>query len=172
MENWTGTDQEAEEIIRKIYENEYEKLVGCAILYLKVDSKSYVHDRAEDVVQETFALAWERRKDVLSHEKPVGWLHKTLRYKVREQLKVENRWMKRLLQYEKFYVRTVDDYASLELKLELESLVPREDFDLLYRFYVEGYSYRELCKETGLTKEALGVRIHRIKRKIQEKLRE
>ena len=57
-------------------------------------------------------------------------------------------------------------------KLDLEGLISKEDFDLLYKLYVVGYTYQELCKETGLTKSALGVRIHRVKQKVREKLNE
>lgn len=171
MGTWTGTDQEAEAIIQKIYEAEYEKLVRCAISYLKVgNNKAHVVSRAEDVVQDMFALAWERRRDVLSSEKPVGWLYIALQYKAKELLKEENKWIKRLLRYEQFYVQPTEPYISLEL--ELDGLVAKEDFDLLYKFYVVGYSYQELCEEMGLTKTALGARIHRIKHKIQEKLKE
>ena len=59
-----------------------------------------------------------------------------------------------------------------ERRLELEEVVPREDFDLLYKIYVMGYSYRELCQVMGLTKQALAAKVHRIKKKIQEKLAE
>lgn len=170
MGTWMGTDQEAEEIIQEIYESEYEKLVRCAILYLKKgDNKAHVLSRAEDVVQETFALAWKRRVDVLSSEKPVGWLYNALQYEAKTFLKEENKWIKRLLRYEQFYIEPPEPCVSLEF--ELGDLISKEDFDLLYRFYVAGYSYRELCEETGLSKTALGVRIHRIKQKVQQKVK-
>ena len=166
---WTGTDQEAEEIFRKIYINEYEKLVRCAVSYLKArDDKPDALNRAEDVVQELFALAWERRKTVLSSEKPVGWLYKALQYKIKDLLKEDNRWAKVLLRNDQLYVEPAEPDRSEEL--ELKNLVSKEDFDLLYSLYVAGYSYRELCEKTGLTKSALGVRVHRIKRKLKEKL--
>lgn len=169
METWTGTDQEAEEIFWAIYEKEYEKLVRYAAACLKVDSKPYAFSRAEDVVQETFALGWKRRKDVLSREEPVGWLYKAIYYKAREHMKEEYRWTKLLLQYKELYAPAAEDNAYWEL--ELKSLVSEEDFKLLHRLYMEGYSYREICRETGVTKSALGVRLHRIKHKIQEQLK-
>lgn len=169
MEIWTGTDLEAEEVIQKLYNNEYEKLVRNAVSYLRTrSSKPHMAGRAEDVVQETFALLWERRKEVLSREKPEMWLYKALQYKSKELLREENKWVKLLLRYEQFYIPPTEIDGNFEWNLE--SFVPKEDYDLLYKFYVAGYSYQELCKETGLSKTALGVRIHRIKKKIREKL--
>lgn len=173
MGTWTGTDQEAEEIIQTYYENEYEKLVRCAAVYLKTkNNQVHILNRAEDLVQETFALGWERRQDVLSCEKPVGWLYGTLHNKARELLRNENKWTKRLLQYRQLYTPKTDPYVNLELKLELDDLIPKEDYDLLYKLYVEGYSYQELCEETGLTKSVLGGRVHRIKKKMKEQMKE
>ena len=164
MEIWTGTDQEAEERIRQIYEDEYEKLVRCAVTYLKAgNNEMYVYGRAEDTVQELFVLVWERREEVLSSEKPVGWLYKALVNKARAVWKEDNKWTKRLFRYERLYVEPAQPDIDLKLDLkdlkDLKRLVPKEDFDLLFSFYVVGYSYRELCKMTGLTKPALGTRI-------------
>lgn len=168
MGTWTGTDQEAEVIFKEIYETEYEKLVRCAIIYLKKgNNEAHVLSRAEDVVQEMFALAWKRRSEVLSSEKPVGWLYNALQYEAKTFLKQENKWVKQLLRYEQFYIEPPEPCVSLGF--ELRDLLSKEDYNLLYRFYVAGYSYRELCEETGLTKSALGVRIHRIKQKVQQK---
>lgn len=173
MGTWTSIDQEAEAIIRGIYDAEYPKLVRCAASYLKIRNDAlHVLNRAEDVVQETFALAWERREEVLSKENRVAWMYSTLQYKAKEILREENKWIKRLVQYEKFYHQPADPYDNLELRLELEGLVSKKDFDLLYKHYVGGYSYQELCQETGLTKSSLGVRVHRIKQKMQEQLKE
>lgn len=169
MGTWTGTDQEAEKIIHKIYEDEYEKLVRCAAAYLKARNDGlHVYGRAEDTVQELFVLVWERREDVLSSEKPVGWLYKALAYKAKAMLREDNKWTKRLLRYERFYVKPAE--PDIDLELDLKGLVPKEDFDLLYSFYVMGYSYRELCAKTGISGSALGTRMHRIKRRMRKKL--
>lgn len=168
MKMWTGADQKAEEWFRKTYGEEYEKLVRYAVSSLKArNNKTRMLNRAEDVVQEVFALAWERRGDVLSHEKPVGWLYITLQYKVRALLKEESRWTNFLLRYEPYYHQSMESY--IDLKLELEALISREDYDLLYKIYIMGYTYQELCDEMGLTKSTLGVRVHRIKKRLQEK---
>ena len=44
----------------------------------------------------------------------------------------------------------------------------QEDFDLMWKFYEEGYTYKELCEELGVKKSALGMRISRIKERFQK----
>lgn len=169
MGNWNGTDQEAKEIFHELFKQEYEKLIRCAISYLKLKkTEGDMVSRAEDVVQGMFTLAWERRKEVLSCEKPVGWLYEALQYKAKELLNEENKWEKRLRRYQELYIPPNEPH--IDLKCELEGIVPKEEFDLLYKIYVMGYSYKELCAELGLTKQALAAKVHRIKKKIRKKL--
>lgn len=171
MGNWNGTEQEARELFHKFFETEYEKMIRCAGLMLQArDDNAAVNGRAEVAVQETFALAWERREEVLSSEKPVGWLYRALQYKVREILREENRWTKRLLLYEsqrKWY-----EEPQVSLDVEYEGIIPTEDFQLLRRIYIDGFSYREMCEELNLTKPALAVRVHRIKKKMRSTLKQ
>lgn len=158
-------------IFHDMFIQEYIGMLRYASALLKIrDSGAPVNGRAEDAVQETFALAWDRRSEVLSKEKPVGWLYKALQYKVMELLKEENRWVKRLLRYEQFYVPPAGPHISLST--ELDGLVPKEDFDLLCKIYLEGWSYQELSQEMDLTRSALATKVHRIKEKIRERMKE
>ena len=76
---WNGTDQEAARIFHDIVVQEYEKLIRCAVAYLRLTTaEAHLLGKAEDVVQEMLTLAWERRQDVLSKDKPVGWLYEAL----------------------------------------------------------------------------------------------
>lgn len=164
---WNGTDQEAEEIFHRFFVEEYEKLIRCAGIYLRAyDQRKPINGRSEITVQEMFTLAWERRQEVLSKEKPIGWLYNALQYKVMELLREENRWAKLLLRYEQQNMKPAEEPISLEV--EFAGLVPDEDLELLYRIYLYGYSYNELCQEMGLTKSALAVKVHRIKEKIKK----
>lgn len=164
-------DQNANEIFHHLFEQEYEGLIRYASAILRVRTKNApVNGRAEVAVQEMFVLAWDRRDEVLSSKQPVGWLYKALYYKVLEVLKAENQWKKRLIRYRENYVPPVPEHISLNVNFD--GLVPKKDFDLLCRMYIEGYSYAELCQELGLTKSELAVKIYRIKQKIREQLQD
>ncbi|MCI8304222.1 MAG: hypothetical protein HFF52_06300 [Lawsonibacter sp.] len=170
MRIWNGTDSEAEKIFTELFQQEYEKLIRCAIIYLKAgDTKMATKGRAEVAVQETFALAWEHRDKVLSREKPVGWLYKALQYKSKDILREENKWRKRILLFERTETPSDDPYSRLDL--DLYGTIPEQDFDLLHKVYWEGYSYRELCGDMNLSKSALGARLLRLRRKICKELK-
>lgn len=170
MSMWSGTDEEAKQIFHDFFTSEYAKMIRCAkgMLKSKEDCKQ-VDSRAEVVVQETFVLAWTRRREVLASEKPVGWLYEALGYKVLELMREENKWTKRLLRYQQLHVPLSETIVSPEI--ELIEMVSTEDFNLLSRIYMEGYSYQELSKEMNLSKSALADRVHRIKKKIRANIK-
>lgn len=166
------TEQEAQERFHEFFQSEYKSMLRYAsyVLSLKSGRREELRGRAEEAVQETFAFAWERRAEVLASEKPVGWLYNALCFKAQELIKAENRWTKRLLKYAQYYNPRPQAYLSLEV--ELGDLVPKEDFELLCRVYINGCGYRELCKELNVTKSALAVRLFRIKERIRKQLTE
>lgn len=153
------------EIFTKLYKTEYEGLLRYACAILKGRSNGNpVKGRAEEAVQEMFVFAWERRDELLSSEKPVGWLYNSLHYKVLELIREENKWTKRLLFLEDHETEKNEPHVSLNV--ELEGIISKEEYDLLKRIYMDGYSYKELCEELHMNKSALGMKIKRIKEKI------
>lgn len=157
------------EQFHRLFETEYAGLLRYASATLKVRSGGTpVNGKAEVAVQEMFVFAWENREEVLASEQPVGWLYKALYYKVLEILRDENKWKKNLLRYQQNYLPPAESHISLET--ELAGIISKEEFELLWHIYVEGYSYKELCHKMGLTKSNLAVRIHRIKTKIKKHL--
>lgn len=155
------------EAFTNLYKSEYEGLIRYACALLKGRSNSMpIIGRAEEVVQEMFVFAWDKREDLFSSEKPVGWLYNTLHYKVLELLRAENKWTKRLLLLESQHSNACESH--IELEVEFKGIITRDEFNLLKRIYIEGYSYKELCEELHMKKSALGMKIKRIKEKIQK----
>lgn len=69
-----------------LYRKLYPDLLRCAEIALRTGGSWYVSvaGRAEEVVQELFAFAWEHQADLWSSASPTGWLYRVLRYKVLE----------------------------------------------------------------------------------------
>lgn len=131
-----SVEEEKEAFIR-LYKAEYEGLMRYASAILRGrNSGKPVGGRAEEAVQEMFVFAWENRGDLLSCEKPAGWLYNALHYKVLELLREENKWTKRLLWLEEQY--SEKDEFPIRLEVELDGIVTQEELDLLKRVYVDG----------------------------------
>lgn len=154
---------EEDQRFETLYRAEYAGLLRYAEVTLKNHGSLYssVSDRAEEAVQEMFAFAWENREKLLSRESPTGWLYRSLYFKVMELLREDRVWTKHVLQMsEPDGDETNGDFS---LKLELDGIIPTEDYLLLKRLYLDGYTYKELCEKLGLKKSALAMRIKRIK---------
>lgn len=122
------------------------------------------HDwgRAEEAAQEAFSIAWEKQDALLSSPNPGGWLTLTLQNVVKNMLRQDFQWNKRLLQaQDSLSFSPVQPPPGADL--ELEDLISKEEFKLLKRFYLERATYDELCKELGIKNSALSMRIQRAK---------
>ena len=126
--------------------------------------------RAEESVQEAFLHAWEHCDEMFSVPNPEGWLFKVLFYKVLSRIRSDTRWA-RAIQFHEHLSANIADQFDFDSG-NIQSIVDEEDYILLKKLYVEGYSYHEICTEHNLTKAALGCRIHRIKKKIIAQLME
>lgn len=64
-----------------LYRKLYPDLLRCAEIALRTGGSWYVSvaGRAEEVVQELFAFAWEHQADLWSSASPTGWLYRVLR---------------------------------------------------------------------------------------------
>ena len=147
-------------LIAELFHKEYTGLVRYAeIMYRKFGGYVDPRGRAEEIVQEAFFLAAEKRDELLEREDKRAWLVSAVSYKVRDALKEDRKWAKGLL-------LLPDEHEVLYFPETEESPVwlPHEDYVLLKRLYVEGYTYQELCAELGLSKSALAMKISRIKR--------
>lgn len=130
-----------------LYRKLYPDLLRCAEIALRTGGSWYVSvaGRAEEVVQELFAFAWEHQADLWSSASPTGWLYRVLRYKVLELLKEDRFWRKHLIR------------AAGEMPAS------PEEYEILRKLYLEKYTYEELAREMGLKKSALAMRVKRSK---------
>ena len=140
----------SDEEFERIYRENYDGFLRYAANILKTFGSNYVSvsGRAEEAVQETAAFAWEHREKLASAESPVGWMYTTLYYKVRELLREDRVWTKRMMQISEPYIS--QNHADFRLKVELETILSPEDYLLLKHLYLDGYTYSELCAEMGL----------------------
>lgn len=151
--------------IEELFFREWPQLVRYVYITLK---KRGCHldpiGRAEEIVQETFYLAsTEKREDLLKSEDQHGWLVSAVSNKMKEGMRADRKWVRnlKLLPSEELSV-------PFEGPDEMAELFEKEDYELLRRLYVEGYTYREVCEMLEISKSNLGTKLWRIKKRFRD----
>ena len=130
-----------------LYRKLYPDLLRCAEIALRTGGSWYVSvaGRAEEVVQELFAFAWEHQADLWSSASPTGWLYRVLRYKVLELLKEDRFWRKHLIRAAGEMPASPED--DFQQRAEITSILTPEEYEILRKLYLEKYTYEELARE-------------------------
>ena len=156
----------------KLYHDYYTKMLRYATtVFASRSTPDFSDGRAEEAVQEAFMYAWMNSGKMFSSPNPEGWLFKVLYYKVLERIREENNWTRSIQCIEQLCSTAPYDDPYRQDDNVLQEIISDEDYKLLTKLYIDGSTYLEICKEYNLTKSALGCRIHRIKKKIRENLK-
>lgn len=155
----------------------------CETYYTRIYRYCMVrlHDAAgaEDLTQEVFVVAWTRRKDLMVHENPPGFLYVTaqnltlarLRKQKKEPLPLSEDYDAPSLDGDAFaqWYREVDEkidegeyLAPILAALSPESLA-------LYRdYYIAHRPLKEIAREQGVSEVALRMRLVRLRRRVKK----
>ncbi len=120
---------------------------------------------AEEAVQEAFMIAVIKYEQLQASGNPAGWLFRTVRNVAMNQQRARQRGSELVLRLlaEQPEARTDGGvFADLE---------EDEDFRLVRRVTLEGYSVRETAEALGITVEACKKRIQRAKARLREQLK-
>lgn len=170
MRNRSDDDKEMEERFYQLYQEKYDQLLGFAVtIFHQFRQENLGDGRIEEVVQETFAVAWANRKRMFASGNPGGWLYKALRFKIQEQLREEAKWHSAIQAYEENGPAFSDPGDSF--MLDIQSALTAEEYRLICEVYIEGRSYAELSRKYQISLSTLASRIRRIKLKLRKFLR-
>lgn len=147
-----------------MYDENYVRLLGYALGYVN-------RSNAEEIVSETFLIAWRRLSDVPPRELP--WLFGVARNLIRERYRADQR-LRTLcaeLGARQFATGDVADHvtdraAALQALAEL----PDADRELLTLLAWHGLSTREAATVLGCSTATLLVRVHRARRRLRTAL--
>lgn len=133
-------------------------------------------DAAEDLVAETFVIAWRRLAQIPPREQELFWLYgiagrvlsNTLRGRQRS-LRLEMR-----LAFERENAEDTPRYGEEDIRRLMEALAKLrpEERELLQLTYWEHLSYRETGLVLGCSEKAAGIRISRARQRVRELLNE
>ncbi len=151
--------------IELLYVEMHDQLFRCARLMLNSNSL------AEEAVQEAFRIACGKPESLLSSENPHGWMMLTLLNTAKNMRRSVQKLNDLVLYVGEYWEPADGAEIELDLALQYDGVVSKEDFHLLYLVAVEGYSILEAAQQVGLSMEACKKRIQRAKKKLRDKIK-
>ncbi len=155
----------SDESFVKLYEDTYH------VLYRYVSATAFDKNLVEDIIQETYKTAFMKREVFENHENAAGWLMLTAKYKMMKMFQIESKHFSTKIGNEEYLLGYASSYSEdeiqmLELKSVLEKELTHDETELLIRYYIAGYTRKELMKAYNITSSCLKMRLKRIRDKL------
>jgi len=163
--------------IDSLLEKAFEELKGMLTGYF-ISNKVKIHD-VEDLVNDTFVLAWSYRNGLKDESKVKSWIFsiaKNVLIKYKQELAkkrsgeitIDERSENMLESHHNHYEH--DD--NLNFALDLINGLPPKYRDVVILFYVDGKSISEISEILGISEDNCKVRLFRARKMIMEALGE
>lgn len=123
---------------------------------------------AEEAVQETFVIACIKRLALENSPNPEGWIMNTLKNVCRNIQKNRNYYLSRILSLNESVLGTTDLESDDLWETNVQDFINKEDFMILKKIILDGYSYKDLAKELGISLEACKKRAQRAKQRFRK----
>lgn len=118
-------------------------------------------DFANEVSQETFCTACEKKKELSLHPCPKGWLYITAENKARElkrrRVRIENHEMPP----QETIGAVCQKFSEIETKEVIKGVLPVKDYKMLLLRFDMKYNYREISNIYGISEDACKKRVYR-----------
>lgn len=164
------------EELEKIYIDNKSKM----IIYTK--RKVNLMEDAEDIVQEVFLIALERQVLLENHPNLMGWLMKTLQFKIYHYYShICEHYPSNCLEVCVYQQRKVDNrrkdykeyaYDKTEWELWGRRILTEEEMIMFVCRDLLGYHVKELAEFYHLNEQQIRTRLCRIRKKIRENMEE
>ena len=155
-------DKETE--FEKMYEEHYKMLHRYVRTIL--GNSSF----AEDVIQETFLEAWRKYDMIREHPNQGGWLIQTACFKIRNIRKRLSRLEMVSLDDNKEISRKDYDLEMKELDVILKKTLTEEERLRFKRYYMWGYTIKEVAEIEGISVNNARVRVSRLLSKLRKEI--
>ena len=151
----------------KLCEDTYE------ILRIKIYAKIKDRDLTEEVMQETYKIASENKKKLLSHPQPEGWLYtaavNVYKNKIRKKIKIQNNETE--LSEEALLRFEAEDGNTADVNRILADL-SEEDRELLEMHFYGELSLKDIANTKNINYNTLQSHYRRLIKKIKKKFLE
>ena len=157
-------------LFESLYQENYEKMLIYASRLLEK------RDLAEEVVQDAFCTALQKRTDVEKCRNPAAYVMSILKNKIREAKRVRQRELKYFLSLDDSVLRTVRaTYGNPEksysgIVQEAKEALSEEDWTLFHQKYLDGETHFTIAKRMEISVWNSQKRAQRIRETLQDVL--
>lgn len=123
---------------------------------------------AEEAAQETFVIACIKQHALENSPNPEGWIMNTLKNVCRNIQKNRNYYLSRILSLNESVLGTTTLESENLWETNVQDFISKEDFMILKKVILEGYSYKDLANELGISLEACKKRVQRAKQRFRK----
>lgn len=163
---------EQDVFFESLYQSHFNKLKTIA--YSQIENLPV----AEELVQETFVVAWENYETLRQREEPFAYLKKTLKYKVLEYRREIDRYRRLFLSMDHELIAQIKapsnpSPVSIHSILEtIQETLTNDEWIILWKFSMEGASHRQIADAMGIEVPTSYKRLERIRKKLKDVLPE
>lgn len=123
---------------------------------------------AEDIVQDTFFIAYMKKLDFLGYAQPLAWLFRTAGNKIMERWRYMRRCGAESLEEALGLGQEELRYEMAELEQTALKTLGRDEWRLVKRCYLYGITVSELAEAEGVSEGSMRVRLWRLVKKLQK----
>ncbi len=175
MDHASATDSLEQALFRQLFTSTYSRLVAYA------RRRSFDFSEADDVVSEVYSIAWRRREDIPADTPALPWLYGIAANVLRNNRRAGSRRLQLVerLQTEPTAANAAvagdtedpdsTDGAADDLRMALDRL-SWDDQEVLRLVTWEGLSHSEAGQALGCSTNAVGIRIHRARQRLETEL--
>lgn len=162
------------------YEEWFDRLYRENFWILKRYARIHLNStQAEELVQDVFHDALKKLDIIYAHSNPGGWLMETLKNKIRNMQRTNQRDLLRLVSLDSEDVQQISEAETSESVIEqaensrsikemLDATLSNEEKYILRRLIFEKASHKELAKELGITVWSSQKKLERIRNKLDQ----
>jgi len=161
-----ANDKSQREFLKNLYMQQSENMFRYAYSVLR---DSFL---AEEAVQETFVVAWDKIEQLINMESPVGWLFGVLKITMKRIKTNEYKLRKTFVTNDETIADSITAHDDLESSVLLEDMFSNDDYSILKKIYLHGFTYNELAEELDLPLSTVSMRIKRAKEKFKKSIEE
>ncbi len=159
--------EEFKQRLERVHTENYEMYCRLATRLLRIYTGQT--DQAKDIVQDAFEKA--QRKPEQSSLNMEKWISKTIHNLCRNNCRtyhVRKEKMAGIIREQVTAAKAQNFEAEIDLKASLEQELSEKDYQLIWKYSVEHRPIDDIARETGMTPNAIRVRICRIKKIISQ----